>query len=1136
MTNFKIIEEKLEQFIRRYYTNELLKGGILFFAIGLLYFLFTLFIEYILWLNPTARTFLFWIFIAVEFFLFLKFIVWPIAKLFKLQKGIDFTAASKLIGAHFPEVGDKLLNVLQLKQAQDINSEESELLAASIAQKSDALQPIPFKLAINFKHSLKYLKYAAIPLLVILLSYITGYKNWFSDSYDRVVNYNMVYEAPAPFQFFILNDNLEAIENKPFELLVKTTGRVVPDQVQIQFNNQTYYLQQTAVGEFRYQFQQPKTALDFSLIANAVRSKPYRLDVVKVPMLLNFEMLLDYPSYTQIPDETLKSNGSLAIPEGTEVTWRVRTQETDKVALYAIDTTVFKAIGNGNFDLTKRIFSNLDYSITTTNDKLKDYERLDYAITVIKDAYPDLQLQMIRDSIDGQSLYFKGQISDDYGLSKLELVYYPVSEPDKIQKLSLPVVSGSYDEFVTAFPNQLSLEAGLSYELFFQVFDNDAINGSKLTKSRVFTYRKSTSDEDERQQLNLQEEQIKDLGKTFENLKSQEKELSKLSKTQKEKEALSFNDKKKLENFLKRQKEQEQMMQNFNKQTKENLENFQKDNEKNDPFKESLKQRLEEQEAQLKKDEQLLKELEDLKDKLQKEELSEKLEQLAKQNKGKQKSVEQILELTKRYYVAKKAERLMQELQQLGEAQDQLSKAPISENNKQAQEELNKAFDEIQKQMDALSKDNEALRKPMPLGRDEPIEDAIQEDQKGAVDDLDKHQKSEDENQDQNADDAMKSAQKKQKDAAKKMKQMSAKMSSSMMSGGSEQLEEDAAMLRQILDNLVLFSFDQEELMLQFKSVQINHNTYGSLLRKQRNLKEHFEHVDDSLFALSLRQPMLSELITTKITDVYYNIDKALDQLSENMIYQGVAAQQYAMTATNDLAHFLSDVLDNMETDLNMGEGEGEGKGSGSGQGGSGGMQLPDIIMSQEELNKQMQEGLDKQQKGESGEGESGEGKDGESGAEGSEGSEGKEGQSQGDGDQNSEEMNGLLYEIYQEQQKLREALEKRLEKDGIGSEGKQLLKQMENIELDLINRGFTNQTLQRMKLLQQQLIKLENATYTQGEEDRREAITNLKTFSNDVSPQIKKAKEYFNSIEILNRQVLPLHQLYKRKVQEYFK
>ena len=133
--------------------------------------------------------------------------------------------------------------------------------------------------------------------------------------------------------------------------------------------------------------------------------------------------------------------------------------------------------------------------------------------------------------------------------------------------------------------------------------------------------------------------------------------------------------------------------------------------------------------------------------------------------------------------------------------------------------------------------------------------------------------------------------------------------------------------------------------------------------------------------------------------------------------------------------------------------------------------------------------------------------------------------------------QNGELYEIYQRQQQLRQALEKRLDKDGIkGGLGEKLLKDMEDVELDLINKGFTNQTLQKMMELQHQLLKLENATFTQGQDNKRKSETNNKAYDNTIPSQIPKAKEYFNTTEILNRQALPLQQVYKKKVQEYFK
>lgn len=1134
MNNFKAIQVKLEQFIKRYYINDLIKGSILFFSIGLLYLLFTLFIEHLLWLKPMARAFLFWIFLIVELSLLVRFIVWPLSKLFKLQKGIGYEEASKLIGKHFSEVNDKLLNVLQLQR----NTEPSELLLASIEQKSSELRSVNFKSAVNFKSNVKYLKYVVIPVIILLLSFVSGHFNWFSDSYDRMVNYKVAFEPPAPFEFFVINEHLKGIENKDFNLVVKTIGNVVPENAQIHYAGETYFLRQTHPGTFEYVFPSLKSEVSFQLSANQVVSKSYKLAVVNVPTLVNLEMELKFPSYLNRTDEVLKSTGNMTIPEGTKVTWKIKTITTDKVAMYAQDTILFNAKGNGNFEFAKQVFSKFNYTITTSNKDLNDYENLNYSIDVIKDMTPELNIVVQRDSLDQQSLYFYGQVSDDYGISKLQLVYYPIdNEEDKID-ISIPVSTSNFDEFITSFPYNLELEEGRSYELYFQVFDNDVLHNFKSVKSNVFSYRKLTHEEEERQQLQQQGETIKNLDNSVKNLKDQEKQLEELTRSQMEKEQLTFNDRKKLQNFIKRQQQQEEMMQNFNRQLKDNLENFQQDQNTDDVMKEQLKERLKDNEAQLLKDEKLLRELEKLYDKIDKEELTDRLKQMSSQNKNKQKSLQQMLMLTKRYYVAKKSEQLQRQLEKLADDQEQLSKENSESNTSEKQQKLNEAFEDFQKDMEQLQKDNRELSKPLDIQRDKLDEKEIQEDQQNASDDLMKKEDAKQKQDSQTADKKHKDAQQKQKDASRKMKQMSSGMQQSMMSGGQEQLSEDAAMLRQILKNLLLFSFDQEDLMNQFKSIEINHNLYGSFLRKQSNLREHFSFIDDSLFTLSLRQPRLSETINSNITDVFYYIDKAMDELSENLLYQGVASQQYVMTASNNLSNVLSDILDNMESDLNFGQGEGSGKGQGQ-RGKSGGTQLPDIIMNQEELNKQMEDGLKKNDSGNKQDGkgkQDGEGKNGENGNSRTDEKEGSGGSSGSNGDGSSEEMNGELYRIYQQQQELRKALEERLNQMGNSPEGHQILKQMENVESDLINNGFTNQTLQGMMNLQQQLLKLQNATYLQEEDQKRESNTNNRQFDNLTNDQLPNAKKYFDTIEILNRQTLPLQNIYRKKVQGYFR
>ena len=111
MNGYRNIQQKLKDFYKKYYINELIKGVILFTTLGLLYFLLILYLEFFLWLKPLARTFLFWAFISVEVYLIYRYIVLPITLLVRVKKGISDAELSKIIGNHFPEVKDKLLNI-----------------------------------------------------------------------------------------------------------------------------------------------------------------------------------------------------------------------------------------------------------------------------------------------------------------------------------------------------------------------------------------------------------------------------------------------------------------------------------------------------------------------------------------------------------------------------------------------------------------------------------------------------------------------------------------------------------------------------------------------------------------------------------------------------------------------------------------------------------------------------------------------------------------------------------------------------------------------------------------------------------------------------------------------------------------
>lgn len=1088
------IEQKLRQFSKKYYYNELIKGSILFVSLGCLYLLFTLFVEHFLWLNTNYRTLLFWIFISIEALLFFRFICFPIFKLLGIQKGISFEEASKIIGAHFPEVQDKLINVLQLKDL----AKDSELILASIEQKSLTLQPIPFVKAINFNTNIKYLKYALFPIVIWGIILLTGNNGILSKSLERVVHHRTAYSPPAPFTFVIKNNRLQVLQGKPFELEVAIQGAVIPEEAKIYFNEEEYYLQPKGAGLFSYVFAEINTPTNFYIKANEVQSLEHTIEVIHTPTIQQASMELQFPSYLRRQREVLSSTGNLTIPEGTRVTWNIVANQTDSITFTTLQQKSYFVTEDGlNFEFKKQIRNSLEYAIATSNKRLKNYEKLDFSIHVIKDEYPQIQVKSDIDSISRGNAQFIGQLSDDYGIKKLTLVYYDQQQPEEKQVVLLPITKENLQNFYVQFPKDIVLKEGVDYELFFEVYDNDGVNGAKKTSSKKFIYRQKTKAEIDQELLNEQKDYIHTLENSLQRQQQNKKDLEKIQKELKNKKNINWNDRKNLQNFIKRQEQYKEMMQ---RQTKKLQQNFSEKKEVTETLqqkKENLQQRIAELQK-LKKQQRMLDELKKYADKLNKNDLLKKTKQLTEQSKQQEKSLERILELTKRFYVEQKTNQLAEKLDKLSKEQDSIRKQKSSP---KAQKSINDKFEKIQKEMKELQKDNKALKKPMDIPKMEEL-------QKETKNELTKAQQ---ELKQQNS--ATSKAKKHQKNAGKKLQKMSKQMQESMSAMNSEMQQENMESLRQILKNLVVFSFQQEELMQLFEKSSPGHPDFGKRLKKQNQLKTYFEHIDDSLYVLSLRVPQISTKIQDELSSAHYNLDQSLENFAENRFSTGISNQRYIMTASNGLADLLSDVLNNMKNAQQSMSGKGKGGKSFS---------LPDLIQKQQGLMQKMQQGL--QQKG-----KQGKPKDGKNGK-----SQQKKGKQQGEG---GEDLDGELYRIYQQQSQLREQLHNAIQQGKKGSgAARNVVKKMEQLENEILEKGFTQGTLKRMQKLNYELLKLDKATFEQGKDKERKSNTNLLQYQQQKLKELQFKKLFFNQREILNRQSLPLQQNYKRKVQEYFK
>ena len=1087
------IENKLALFYKKYYKNELIKGCIFFFSLGVLYLIITIYVESLLWLKPINRFVLFWLFIVIELLLFYKFILIPIIKLFKLKEGINNLDSSKIIGNHFPEIKDKLFNLLQLKQS----NKTSELLIASIEQKSDELNPFRFSESISFQASLKYLKYILLPAAFFSLSLINGLNLDFTQSFNRVVNYQSEFSPPAPFTLSLQTSSLDVVEGQSHKVLITSKGKTVPNEVKIVYNNQTYFTKNEGKGVFSFTFLNVINPIDFYFESGDVSSPFYSINVIKTPRIKKVKIKLDYPYHTKKQDEIIENTGNLSLPEGTKVEWNIDSKQTESVSFIEGERRLFfNKLKSDNFNFRKTIISNLEYKISSSNTNLKDFETLSYKIKVVKDEYPTITIQTNIDSLYSGEALFAGKVSDDYGLKNLKVVFYDQSNIDKVIIVPIKLSKENTQTFFYQFPGPTTIEDGVDYEIYFQVSDNDIINGSKSATSKKYTFRKKTNDEVLQEQFKEQKESINTLENIFKNNSLDQEKLLKIQNELKNKKDLSWRDKNKIKKVIDRQKKYNEMIERQAEKLYEALDQNKQENKRNQSKTDNLKQRIKEL-LKSEKQKRILTELQKLSEKINKEDLIKKAEKLAKNNKQQQRSLESLLELTKRFYVEEKTIQIANKLKELSKKQQNLFKAQDVDLEKQ--KTIGREFKDVSKELDQLAKDNQALKNPMSLPDLEELEKEVKESLVKSEKKL--YQK-------ENV-----SAKKLQEKSSKKMKEMSKKMQNSISEMQSNSIDENIEDLRKILENLLIFSFKQEESLLRFKELSSGHPDFGKELAKQNQLKTYFEHVDDSLFVLSMRLPELTSKIQTELTNTHYNLDRSLENFAENRFDSGSANQQYVITSTNILSDFLSNLLSNLQNSKN----------SLGNNGKKNSFSLPTLIEKQKGISEKLKNGLQKSKK---------KGQDGHEGGKGKKGSSGSKSTSKF----NEGGQSGDIFEIFKQQSYLRETLTKIMAKEG-DSNGtfKKAIKSMEQLENEIINNGFTQSALKRMQQLEYQLLKLNTALIQQGKEKNKKATPNTSNYKNNNLKQLQFKKQFYNQIEILNRQSLPLQQNFEKKVQKYF-
>lgn len=1094
MSENSMLIEKLEEFISKYYKNSLMKGGIYFVSIFLIFLLLFSVIEYFGQFSTNVRTVLFWSFTVINAYLFWKWIAKPLKGLYRLGNSLSHSEAAKIIGEHFSSVEDRLINLLQLQQ---LSTKDNALIEASIEQKIKLLKPIPFSKAINLSANKTYLKYAVLPILILCSLYLSGNKNVVLDSSARIISYNTEFVPVAPFDFIIDNSSLEIIKGNDYLLKMHFEGKNRPKTNTLIVDKKRFEMRQIKNGVFTFLFKNPQISQDFQFEANGFKSSINTLKVIAKPTVKNFKVDLTYPKHIKREKEQLENIGNLQIPEGTKVKWTIFTQDSEVVYMRFNANEKCEKIADKTFKFEKRFLKNAKYSLVAKNQFIAG-DSIVYEIAIIKDAYPSIVLNETSDSINSMQRYFEGSVEDDYGLKKLLFKYRFLNDTAQWVTKDISLLSATNRQAFSYAPDfkSLGLDFGVGVEYFFEIWDNDGVNGSKFTKSSLYSYQAATVDELE----DITEEQNKQLKNDIQETKRLadqiQKDLEALQKQLLKDKKLSWEDKQKTKELLDKQKELKKKVnkiQNKQKQNQQSENQYQKPNEEILKKQEEIQRLFENiinEEMQ-----EMMQELNSMMNDVKKEELQKMLEDIQQSDEDIEKELDRTLELFKQMELQQKLEKSIDDLQKLAEKQKELSEKTNEgkeDNNSlnKAQENIQKEFEEIQKELKESEELNKDLENKQDIPNTKSDEEKIKEDMKKSAQQLQKNMK--------------KQAAKNQKKAAEKMEELSQSLQSSLQQAQSEAIEEDMQTLRQILENLITLSLDQEDILKAIGNINLNSPIYLDYLQLQSKIQSDAQIIEDSLFSLSKRQPQIQSIVNSEINAINNSMENALIEMAERRSSKASERQQFAMTAANNLALILSEVLEQMQKDMANMDKKPSSKMCNKPKN-SGGQGMKEMKKMQSEIQKKMKAmKMGKQGK--------------------------KVPSSKG-----IAQLAAQQEMIRQRMGQIREELSGG-DKETTNSIDK-MMRQMEENETDIINNQITQETLERQKSIMTRLLEAEKAQLERDQDKKRQANEWMDNLSKRlVNPFEDYQKEKKRQEELLRTIPPSFTPFYKNKVKDYFK
>ena len=914
--------QKLDAFIRRHHRTKVLRGLLLSFVtltVGALLFVL---LEGLGRFGVAGRTVLFYTFAAAAALVLATQVLWPLAQWARLSQGLSHEQAARIVGNHFPEVKDKLLNTLQLqRQVDNAQGADVTLLAASIDQRTASLRPLPFASAVDISGAARLLRWAA-PVALVVLAGIWMQPDWVMAPAARIVQHRTEFIEPAPFKFVLVNDRLDVPAGDAFVVTVETKGDDLPASVTLESGNGRFRMERVKPHVFRHTFPAVRSNIDFQFLANGWRSVNHTVTPFAVPVLASLRLQATPPPYTGLAKMDTRNQGDVTVPEGTPIQWTMQVSDADSIRFTWNDEALQTTRTTGKTFSTHAVATtNSTYWIAPVNAQLTG-DSLRHRVRVIRDGKPSIRVEESRDSLSRKRMHFTGSVQDDYGFSRLTFVWEVVERgvatseelvaaggggaPLSRARVELEVPSGRRGTFYHMWDlREMDWREGDVLEAWFEVWDNDAVHGAKRVRS-------TTTRLEAPSQTDLREERKNAAESLEENLQDAAREAAELREAMeamqerlREQGEMTWQDRQAMESLLEQQKDLQEKLEEMrrdNAKKDERANEFSKQEDRILDKQEQLQNMMDDLMSEEMR--QLFEQMEKLMQEMDPEKLQEQLNEMELNHDAMEKELDRALEQFRQLEWETKMSEAIEDLNRLAEEQKQLAEdtefgLDDSDSLKAKQDSLNTAFEQVQKDLEQLKKDNQELENPNPMMDSSGEENSIKQEMEKSAEQLEKGKE--------------KKASDSQNKAAEQMEQLAQQMEAMQQQSESESASEDMDALRALLENILTLSFEEELLMSELKATNEQDPRYVGHGQSQRKLKDDAVMVEDSLFALSMRIPQLASAVSREIGLVNRHMGKALEGFGDRLTAEIAMNQQYVMTSFNNLALLLDEALQQMQ-------------------------------------------------------------------------------------------------------------------------------------------------------------------------------------------------------------------------------